>query len=1270
MVGGRLRRGADLAIPTRPVDASEPTKRLGACCDGAVPPDAPSWFVIAALLALVPSAAVAAPSGAPPTSPATGSALAPPPLSPPPTSLGATPPIAQPTPANAGATAEEDGGDAVAEIDAAEPSPAASVADEADGAGDDVNAEADVAAPKLVGKRSIPPFWIDRTYDTHRTRALTLPPLFIHRTPTPAHPEKLFHADLSLTFGWYGQAKGKRRYISPFGLFFGSFSERTTAWGSGVLLMGYKRTGEQFNFGQFPFVWWWGNKYVRNLFVLPFHYHQKTPESRQAMSGVLFWYGHKNLHDADPLNDLRYFVGAPLFVRVQKGVKRVDVGLPLYIGGEDKVKGLRHRTLLPFFHWHASEFDNRRELWTLPFVYRRDQARQTRSWVLPPLLTFSKRGPTRTLFSATPLVWRATDSLRASTTWVVGPWISHADPEQRINVLAPLWWNFADRRAGVSTSVLAPLAIARRSADETAVYTLLGGGRRAKDGGFGVALPPLLTFASKRPQGRSYQVVTPLFWHIKNPAAAAGKGSDHWVVPPFFYTSRVGEGRRSGLLPALTFTGREGTRSYQVVTPLFWHFRDRDPERAHHTFVVPPFYVRSGKLGWAFGVPPLVVAGRDPKYRYTVVPPLLSGDVTDLRDGRRLTVSPFFVRSARPGERTLGVLGLAWDVRREGERHTAVFPLFYRRQVGERSLWLTPIGGGWGNKGARTWFVGPVFGGREGERRTFGVLPLFASDVRPAEGGGVARHTVLAPLYLRRRTPTDDLDMVTPLFWRTRVGGEKPRKNLALVPFYFRQRQPGGVDVDAGVPFFYSRDPRRRTHTLIAGLGFHRLTRTSLNAGVLPFYWWKDSAEERRLLALPLVYHHVDKGSKARTTFALPLWFDRRRSNGSRFWIATPFVLGRKGQYNFTNVSMVPPGYFDIFRLGKSYRFTGFAPLLFRYQKCGFREDEDPSCRYTLWGSPLLYMGGRDGRGRSTHSALGLFYFDRGPTTGTSFFTWAGGFKTRPGEQTLWYVGPFGRNVTRTHATTALFPVFLHRKHRTEDRSTTLVLPPLYAGQHREDFRWNEVALVFWSFRRPHKVATAIVPPIFYISHTYAERRVHWLLPLYLRDNNMGRDRTWTSVFPALYFQRRNGEDLDVVQFPLLWHIERGKNQGTVGAFLWWDIRRKGATTQVLPGLFVRRVNRRGETFAVVGPGLGWWSRSKTRAGPGLHWRALFGLIGGGNEAGNRYFSLFGGRLKLKPKTVWEPRRKVKAKGTSKGKIKGDAKGEAKVAAPPSPPGK
>ncbi|MCA9660066.1 MAG: nucleoporin [Myxococcales bacterium] len=622
-----------------------------------------------------------------------------------------------------------------------------------------------------------------------------------------------------------------------------------------------------------------------------------------------------------------------------------------------------------------------------------------------------------------------------------------------------------------------------------------------------------------------------------------------------------------------------------------------------------------------------------------MIPPLLFGDVTDVKEQRRLTLSPFFVRSKTPDSRTLGALGIAWDVKRKDERHSALFPLYYRRQRGDRVLTVTPLGGGLKTAEGSTWAVGPVFGKRQGKSRAFGLAPLFVRDVRPAaEGEGDAKTTVLFPLYFGRRTPTDDLDMVTPFFWRTHVRGEKPRKNLALVPFYFRQRQPDGVDIDAGLPFFYSRDKRRHTHTLVIGPGFHRLSRKALNAGVVPIYWWHDDEQTRRLVSLPIIYHKLDKQSGQRSTVALPLWFDFRRTNGSRVWVAFPFAVGNKKKFNFTRIGIGAPGFVDVFRLGKNYRFTGFVPLFFRYQKCGFREEDDPSCAYKLYGSYPLFMYGSDGQGRRTHSALSLYYFDK-DAKGTTLFTPIAGARVRPGEELTWYAGIVGRGVTRKHETTVAFPLFFRRKHRVKHKHTTAVVPPLYIGHRDEDSRWFETALVFWQFRKPHKVSTAVVPPLFYLSESYAERRIHWLLPLYLRDNKMGEDKTFTSLFPLLYFQRRNGDELDVVQFPLIWHIERGENEGTVGAALWWDIRVRGTTTQFIPGVFVRRVNRKGQEFGAVVPGLAWWTRDHKENAKAVHWRALLGAIGGGNEeSGQRYFSLFGAKIKLRPKPVWEPK--------------------------------
>jgi len=1098
----------------------------------------------------------------------------------------------------------------------------------------------DAGPARLLRGKSVPPFWIDRTWTTHRTRALTFPPLFFHRTPAAGHPDKLAHFDLSLTSGWYSKRKQKRRYFSPLALFFGSFSERTSAWGAGALLMGYKRVGEQFNFGQFPLVWHWGNKQVKNLVVAPFHYHQKTPDGLRGFDMVLFWYGRKNLADADPLNDLRYFVGAPLFLQVTRGVKRTTLALPLYLGGSDKARGLTHRTVFPFAHWQSREFGNRRELWTLLYVQRSDKARKRRAWAVPPLLSFQTRGPSGSLTAITPLAWRSENLDKGSVAWAVFPWVSYRDPEQRNRVLFPLYWQFDALKTGARSALLFPL----------------GGATRRPGGGFGLVLPPLLTIARHDPKGRSFQVVTPLFWRFRDRTAFGGQGSQQIVVPPLFVYNQQGPRRDVAALPLLSFFGRDATRRYQIIAPLlFGHVSDRDPARAHDTWVTGPFYFKRTNAkgpnakgttpGWHAGLLPLVATGRDDTLRYTVIPPLLFGDVTRVKEQQRLTISPLFARSKGPDHRTLGVLNLFWDVKRAGgERHSVLFPLYYRRQQDGKTLTITPLGGGMRTKDRLSWMATPLLygvrdtSGPAAQRRSsFGLLPLVFHDRRPVEGG-VASNLVVVPLFARHRAPSEDLDMWSPLVWRTRTGGEKPRKNLAVFPFYFRQRQPGGVDLDAGMvpPFFYSRDPQRRTHTLIAGPFFHRLSRKQVHTGVAPLAWWMDSVESRRLISLPLIVHMADKLKREHTTIAVPFWFDRRRGNGRRTWVALPFVIGTHGQFNFTRFSIAPPGFVDVFRLGKDFRFTGYAPLLFRYQKCGFREEDDDRCRYTLWGSLPLFLAGSDGLGRRTHGALGLYYFDR-DKGGKRLYTLLGGANVRPGERLTWYALNTGRSVTRTHATTVVFPLFFRKAHRTEDRSTTVALPPLFIARRKQDYRWFEAGLLVWHFRRPHKVATAVIPPLFYSSHSFAERRVTWVAPLFLRDNNWAKDKSLTIVPPGLVVQRRRGEDSDWVQFPLLWHIERGENVGTVGLPVWWDITRKRARTQVVPALFARHT-KKDRAVTVLGPGLGWWTR-QTGKQKALHWRALFGFIGGGNEAGQRYFSLVGARIKLKPKAVWESRR-------------------------------
>ncbi len=1078
------------------------------------------------------------------------------------------------------------------------------------------------AEPTLLHKRSKPPIWIDREYDTHRTRAV--PPFFVDRKPKPGHPDKLLHADLSLTFGWYSKESGRRRWFNPAGLFFGGFSERKTVWASVPLLMGYRRVGEQFNFGQFPLVWWWGTKFVKNFLVVPFHYQQKAPDGFRGVSALLFWYGNKDTDDADLQNDRRHFIAAPVFWRFQRGLKRFDFS-PLYIGGYNKLKGKKYAAFAPFVVMQQSEFGNRKELWTLPWVRRTDAARRRSAWAVPLALTFSTRNPDRQLLSATPLFWQARNHLRGSRFTLAGPVGVYDDPDQKNAFVAPLFFRFHDKRYKRTTNVLAPLVLTRRSPETTAVWTPLAGGRKTKDGwGFGV-LPALTGFAGGA-DGRRFGTVAGLVWHAKRPASEHAPARSLWVAGPLGYADKRGERTHLGLVPALTFAGWGGGKHYQVVTPLLWHVRDRAEQR--RTLVVGPAYRHKTKDGVDGGVAPLAFWGSGPKYRYGIVPWLLLGDVTTRETGERLTISPVFVRSKGPDSRTLGVLGLGWDVSRGGgaERHTVAFPFYYRRNLPGRSLTVTPIGGAYRRGAENTAVYGPYYRRKTADRDGWGVMPFVFHDQHPVEGG-VSDHTGVFPLYLRRRTPSDDLDVWSPLVWRSTVRAGKPRTGLAVVPFYFRQRQRGGVDVDAGLPFFFSRDHHRRTHTYIVATGFHRLSRKGLNAGVAPLWWWYDAEKKRRLLALPAIFHFEDKARDEHTTVAVPLWFDRQRADGRRRWAAFPFVFGGRKGYDHSRFSLAPIGYFDIFRLQRNTRFVGVVPLFFRFDKCGFQESDDPKCRYRLYGSAPLFLYGKDGNGRRTHGSL-VYYYDRRPE-GRKLYTPLFGVNNQPGKTLGWYAGNFGLRTTNTHRRSFFFPLWYRKAHRLEDSSLTLAAPPLFIQRKRKDRRFFEAGLVVWQFRQQHKVSTAIAPPVFFYSHAYAQRRLYWLMPLFLRDNNMGKDEARFAI-PVVYTQVRKGENLDFVQFPLVWHIERGQNQGTFGAFAWWDIRVKGKMLQMVPALFTRWKTPSKDT-SVIGPGLAWWTRGDDEDPNARGWRALFGAFGAGTSQGRRYISLFGTRIDRGP---------------------------------------
>jgi hypothetical protein len=307
-------------------------------------------------------------------------------------------------------------------------------------------------------------------------------------------------------------------------------------------------------------------------------------------------------------------------------------------------------------------------------------------------------------------------------------------------------------------------------------------------------------------------------------------------------------------------------------------------------------------------------------------------------------------------------------------------------------------------------------------------------------------------------------------------------------------------------------------------------------------------------------------------------------------------------------------------------------------------------------------MYGSNAAGRKTHAAALLYYFDRRPNGARKLFTPLGGYAKDPGKRLTVYGLTFVRDVSNDVSLTTVLPLFWHKQSRRPDalRSTTWVLGPLYTAQRNGDKRWFQTAGLFWQFRTPVKVSTAVVPPIFFRQHVFKERKLSWLLPLYLDDNKIERGERWSVAFPLLTVDHRNKQARNFVQFPLVWHFKRDATHSTtVGFPLYYDIKRKNKRLTMVPLLYARRTSPTLKRH-IIGPFLARWDREQEGALSSLHWRAVVGMFGGGRVGSERYMQLFWLKIRLKPETAAQASRRLKREAAREDRREGRAS-QAKV---------
>jgi hypothetical protein len=248
----------------------------------------------------------------------------------------------------------------------------------------------------------------------------------------------------------------------------------------------------------FPLFWRFANREAgtTSVAVPPLYFGRTTPQGRTD-------------------------VVLPLFVHRRQGPRRTVVLFPLVYSFSDTERKSRTLVAFPFYYWRRKRSSGGG---LLPLVYVRSGADGARDVTVVPLVHVRKRRHSLAVF--TPLFGFGVDRRRQRNYGYVGPVGWSRTRTKNAQVVFPLFWRFANKRAGRTTVAVVPLL--------TYHYNHRSREHRV------VSLPGLYVRSGPT---RTDVVWFPLLWHFGSPERSST------VVFPLYWDFRRGHRRRTVLFP-------------------------------------------------------------------------------------------------------------------------------------------------------------------------------------------------------------------------------------------------------------------------------------------------------------------------------------------------------------------------------------------------------------------------------------------------------------------------------------------------------------------------------------------------------------------------------------------------------------------------------------------------------------------------------------------------------------------------------------------------
>lgn len=321
------------------------------------------------------------------------------------------------------------------------------------------------------------------------------------------------------------------------------------------------------------------------------------------------------------------------------------------------------------------------------------------------MLYFNRRSAERADDIVFPLFYNLRDLQKQSRTTIVGPVVQRKAPGETDNWLAPLW--FSGTRKDGGYKLIPPLLYYDRK-DSEGGLTVVGPGfckykggttcdtRTATEVDLGIAplyfygqnresayelIPPLLHYYTYNDRDLSWTNVwgpyyrshtqkrdvfhlLPIYWSLTKPNGArhttvfplfhyGQEDGNTLFVNPFYLTNKTKEGAKTFV--TWGYARHRGRTELDMITPLYWNFRDPDAKIDEHllfpfyysktspresTHALFPFYARKERFGisrttwvtpffqhstdltgWSTNLHPIVYLGRSGKASHTVIAP-------------------------------------------------------------------------------------------------------------------------------------------------------------------------------------------------------------------------------------------------------------------------------------------------------------------------------------------------------------------------------------------------------------------------------------------------------------------------------------------------------------------------------------------------------------------------------------------------------------------------------------------------------------------------